>query len=317
MKIFRATWLGIFALSGSFIAPVTAALDPATFYEAVGIGNRSATGSDLSLAEMVEVTLLSSEFDHRGGGTGLARAGNVMPLTAEVEVHLTGGSNLSGIGGTAAVETRFQFRIVPHAAGLPATVPLIFHAMAFVSVDSNLPLGPSGRTFARITTPFGQFQVQNYDAQGSYTGEFARQWDVPVASWQVANVGTITLQANTHGQAFGTGYGPDYLFDSRVFIDPEIDVDPTFAQAGMYSVEYSPGISPRPAAPALTITLTTTNTALVSWPSPSAGWNLQHNNDVNTTNWGTPPESVTDNGTNKFIVVNPATGQRFYRLQKP
>ena len=32
-----------------------------------------------------------------------------------------------------------------------------------------------------------------------------------------------------------------------------------------------------PGAPVLTIKLTTTNTAMVSWPSPSAGWNLQAN----------------------------------------
>jgi len=72
-----------------------------------------------------------------------------------------------------------------------------------------------------------------------------------------------------------------------------------------------------PGAPLLTIRLTQTNTVVVSWPSPSAGFGVQQNADLNTANWTTPPESITDNGTNKFIVVNPPLGNRFYRLFKP
>ena len=54
-----------------------------------------------------------------------------------------------------------------------------------------------------------------------------------------------------------------------------------------------------PGAPMLTIQLTTTNTAMVYWPSPSTGWNLQQNNDLSTANWVTPAEPVNDNGTIK------------------
>jgi hypothetical protein len=72
-----------------------------------------------------------------------------------------------------------------------------------------------------------------------------------------------------------------------------------------------------PGGPLLTVRLTATNTALVSWPSPSTGFTLQQNADVGTTNWMTAPQSVFDNGTNKFIIVNPPAGNRFYRLFKP
>ena len=72
-----------------------------------------------------------------------------------------------------------------------------------------------------------------------------------------------------------------------------------------------------PGAPLLTIQLTTTNTALISWQSPSTGFKLQENADLNTANWVAAPQSVTDNGTDKFIIVNPPTGNRFYRLFKP
>ena len=75
-----------------------------------------------------------------------------------------------------------------------------------------------------------------------------------------------------------------------------------------------------PGAPLLTIKLTSPNTAMVWWPSPSTGFTLQQSTNLNTTDWATPPETVNDDGTNKFILVNPPAGiksQRFYRLFKP
>jgi hypothetical protein len=72
-----------------------------------------------------------------------------------------------------------------------------------------------------------------------------------------------------------------------------------------------------PGAPWLRIARVNTNTVVVFWPSPSTGWNLKQNTDLHTTNWVTPPEPVTDDGTNKFITVSPPAGNRFYRLHKP
>ena len=69
--------------------------------------------------------------------------------------------------------------------------------------------------------------------------------------------------------------------------------------------------------PLLTIRLTSANAAIVSWPSPSAGFILQQNADLNTTNWLAAPQSVSDNGTNRFIIVNSPAGNHFYRLFKP
>jgi len=71
-----------------------------------------------------------------------------------------------------------------------------------------------------------------------------------------------------------------------------------------------------PDVPALTIT-SSNNVVMVSWPSPSTGFSLQQNTQLNTTNWVTPTETVTDNGTIKFITVDPVVGSRFYRLFKP
>jgi len=72
-----------------------------------------------------------------------------------------------------------------------------------------------------------------------------------------------------------------------------------------------------PGAPGLTIVLTSTNTAVVSWPSPSTGFELVQNTNLNTTNWVTPAQTVNDNGVTRFIIVNPPVGNRFFRLRNP
>jgi hypothetical protein len=70
-------------------------------------------------------------------------------------------------------------------------------------------------------------------------------------------------------------------------------------------------------APALGIMLTTNNTVEVYWPSPSTGWNLQVSTNLATTNWEAPSESTNNNGTINYIIVNPPTGNRYYRLKNP
>jgi len=71
-----------------------------------------------------------------------------------------------------------------------------------------------------------------------------------------------------------------------------------------------------PGAPLLTITLTHTNTAVVSWPSPSTGFALQQNSSVGTTNWTEVGLSPSDNGTTKSVVVPALPGSQFYRLRR-
>jgi hypothetical protein len=70
-------------------------------------------------------------------------------------------------------------------------------------------------------------------------------------------------------------------------------------------------------SPPLSIARTATNTVAVSWPSPSTGWQLQQNtNNVASVNWSNAPGTIQDDGTNKTLIVNPPTGNRFYRLLK-
>ena len=73
-----------------------------------------------------------------------------------------------------------------------------------------------------------------------------------------------------------------------------------------------------PGAPLLTITRTTTNTVVLSWPSPSTGFTLQQNtNGIATVNWSNVVSTPADDGTTKTYVVSPPASNRFYRLMKP
>ena len=73
-----------------------------------------------------------------------------------------------------------------------------------------------------------------------------------------------------------------------------------------------------PGAPLLTITRTTTNTMAITWFSSATGFTLQQNtNSVSSLNWSNVVTVPTDDGTTKTVVVNPPTGNRYYRLFKP
>ena len=78
-----------------------------------------------------------------------------------------------------------------------------------------------------------------------------------------------------------------------------------------------PGFVAQIEVPEPRISLTTSNTAVISWPYPSTGWNLQQNSDLTTTNWVTPSEAVAYNGTNDFINVGRPPGNLFFRLSHP
>lgn len=71
-----------------------------------------------------------------------------------------------------------------------------------------------------------------------------------------------------------------------------------------------------PTEPLLWITLTPTNTVLLSWPSVSVGFVLQQNSNLRTTNWTDVGVATSDNGTMKSVVMPLGTKSSFYRLRK-
>jgi hypothetical protein len=84
--------------------------------------------------------------------------------------------------------------------------------------------------------------------------------------------------------------------------------------AGLRSFNLCQSVTP---PPKLTITLRDTNSVIAAWPSPSTGWTLQDNTNLNTTNWSEVLTMPVDDGATKSVTVAPPLGTRFYRLHKP
>jgi len=138
----------------------------------------------------------------------------------------------------------------------------------------------------------------------------------------------FTAALSSHAQSFsidwftidgggGTSTGGVFAVSGTI---GQPDAGPTL-NGGSYSVvggfwNVLAAVQP-PGAPLLAINFTATNSVVVSWPSPSIGFVLQQNTDLNPTNWVGPSETLNDNGTRKFIIVNLPTSNRFYRLFKP
>jgi hypothetical protein len=221
-----------------------ASITPATFEEIVNIGGFTRQGADLGVAESVSLSVLSSEWAERGGGSGNAWVVPVNPVSTGIDLDLTGGTNPSGIGGTAFTQTRYQYTVVKLDPQLPDIVDLTFSGFASVSVENNQPGGiPTWFSYALVWVDSRQFAVRNSDANGIYTGLFEDEWhQVPLGSFAVGATGTIELDAFSHGE----GSGPDFRFRSQVLIDPTIEV--SSPNANGYRVEFSSGIEAPPAA---------------------------------------------------------------------
>jgi len=69
-----------------------------------------------------------------------------------------------------------------------------------------------------------------------------------------------------------------------------------------------------PAAVRLAAAFTSTNTLVLSWPSTASAFSLQTNADLLPGGWGVLNTAPADDGTNKFVVLDPVLGARFFRL---
>ena len=75
--------------------------------------------------------------------------------------------------------------------------------------------------------------------------------------------------------------------------------------------------APSPIVPRLQIQFTTTNTVLLSWPSPSTGFKLQQTPTLAPPAWVDNGQVPNDDGVTKSIVIIPPVNNWFFRLKSP
>lgn len=207
--------------------------NPATFEEYAGICWFRSMGTNLAAAESVALSVSGPACDNRGAGTASASASSVLPVTAETWMHLVGGTNPSGVGGTVYVQNRFDFRFEPRNPGAREWVEFRFAAFGFAEVNASSP----GSAFARLTTPWGQFEADNEDpALGWQNGRFEFRVDGLYHAWSDTPQ-SLTMYLRAHGQGSGTGY--EYW--SHTYLDPVVTLSGEWADR--YDVVWSPGIS--------------------------------------------------------------------------
>ena len=119
-------------------------------------------------------------------------------------------------------------------------------------------------------------------------------------------VATITNPAPASVDHFGYKLVP--VGTDRVLISGEYD-------AGAVGAVYLYSLPP---PPSLTIRRTGSTTVAVSWPATASNFVLQQNtNSVSSINWSNITSGIVNDGTTKSLVINPASGTRFYRLVIP
>jgi hypothetical protein len=119
-------------------------------------------------------------------------------------------------------------------------------------------------------------------------------------------VATITNPAPASADHFGYKFVP--VGTDRVLISGEWE-------AGSVGAVYLYSLPP---PPSLTIRRTDSTTVTVSWPATASNFILQQNtNSVSSINWSNITSGIQNDGTTKTLVINPASGTRFYRLVIP
>lgn len=67
--------------------------------------------------------------------------------------------------------------------------------------------------------------------------------------------------------------------------------------------------------PALQVSMASPNQVRLNWPTNSAGYSLQQNSALNSTNWITATNAVSTSGTNYQVTVAVTNGALFFRLK--
>lgn len=128
-----------------------------------------------------------------------------------------------------------------------------------------------------------------------------------------------TIDWFTLDAAGGASSSAIYLINSTA---GQNDVGSTFLNSANYRI--IPGfwalenLGPATGVPTLTITLSGAN-VILSWPSPSTGFILQHADTFSTlpVAWANTPGAISDNGFTKSLTIPHNQAHIFYRLRRP
>jgi len=235
-----------------------------------------------------------------GGGT--LDVGYDMAIQPDGKIILAGAAGLGGLPGPLSFGQSVNGFIALVRFNTNGTLDgsfgsggsVITQIGAFSDFATSIALQPDGKILIAGGSQNGSYQffALRYTTNGA-----------PDASYGTGGTALVDFSTGTNEVAYGMALDSS----GRAVLAGDV--------GGMFGLARLEGDFA--ASPALKIFLTLTNTAVVSWPFPSTGWNLQQTTNLANANWGAPTETISNDGANNFIIVNPPSGNRFYRLIKP
>jgi uncharacterized delta-60 repeat protein len=259
--------------------------------------------SDLAAARYQTNGALDFSFGSLGRATNNVGGGTLdfayaMAIQPDGKIVLAGGAGINtlppiqyGNGNVFVALARFDTNGAPDTTfGNYGTV--ITQVGAFSDYALSMAIQPNGKILVAGASQNGNYEwfVQRYNSDGSNDPTYGDNGVRFVNFGSGTNEIAYAMALDSSGRAVVVGDAGGLFGVARLLQD---------------------------AAPvSLRISLTPTHTVLISWPYPSTGWNLQQNSDLATTNWTMPTETVANDGTNNFIVINPPSGNLFFRLRQ-
>jgi hypothetical protein len=177
----------------------------------------------------------------------------------------------------------------------------------------------------RVTEYSGLAPGNMFDGGASGTGIGASADSGPLTA------GAINDLLFGAGLTAGTFTGAGGGFTLRVITSPDSDIveDRIAAATGSYSATASLNTATawlmqlasfkaaQPTPPQLRVSLTPTNTVVVSWPLSSSSFTLQQDSDLTATGWINVTNLTGTNGDEYQVIVLPSLHSQFYRLKYP
>ena len=154
----------------------------------------------------------------------------------------------------------------------------------------------------------------NLDGESSFVGDFSVLTNNGSGVFFVAST---LYMCSTGGHIANF---PQEVVAADLNNDGKLDLTCANGGANTVSVLINTTTFPPPTSTPTLVINSLGNSALVSWPSASAGWSLQQNPDLTTTNWspsGYSGYGIADDGTNKSLTITPLTRNLFFRLLHP
>jgi hypothetical protein len=264
--------------------------DRATAVALDGSGNVFVTGPAATIKySAAGVLLWTNRYGDPGNGLGQA---NAIAVDAGGNLLVTGESALDADGYYHWATTKYSGAGVPLWTNLYKGPTSDDNPVA-IAVDGSDNVFVTGYSYSGYS-----FETAGYVTVG-YSGAGVALWTNRYDWNQFYNQDNIAraVAVDSSGNVFVTGDFWDVINQYQESL----------------TIKYSSAIPP-----SLSIALTTSNMVAVSWPMPSLGFTLQQNtNGLATVNWSNVVTTPLDDGTTKTVIVDPPTGNRFYRLVHP